>query len=168
MNIKLKNKYLYYNDYKLRCAIGKRGITYRKKEGDQKTPKGTFSFKSIFYRKDRVRKDKIPVVRSLLKKKPIKKNMGWCDDNASKLYNKLIKFPFKYSAEKLWKLKRIYDLIIVINYNLSPVIKNKGSAIFIHIARKNYSPTEGCVALNKKDLLFLLSKVNNKTKLIIN
>ena len=94
--------------------------------------------------------------------------MGWCDDNASKLYNKLIKFPFKYSAEKLWKLKRIYDLIIVINYNLSPIIKNKGSAIFIHIARKNYSPTEGCIALNKKDLLFLLSKVNNKTKLIIN
>jgi len=163
MNIKLKNKYLYYNDYKLRCAIGKRGITLNKKEGDQKTPKGSFKLEYILYRKD-----KIPVVRSLLKKKPIKKNMGWCDDNASKLYNKLIKFPFKYSAEKLWKLKRIYDLIIVINYNLSPVIKNKGSAIFIHIARKNYSPTEGCVALNKKDLLFLLSKVNNKTKLIIN
>ena len=163
MNIKLKNKYLYYNDYKLRCAIGKRGITLNKKEGDQKTPKGSFKLEYILYRKD-----KIPAVRSLLKKKPIKKNMGWCDDNASKLYNKLIKFPFKYSAEKLWKLKRIYDLIIVINYNLSPVIKNKGSAIFIHIARKNYSPTEGCVALNKKDLLFLLSKVNNKTKLIIN
>ena len=163
MNIKLKNKYLYYNDYKLRCAIGKRGITLNKKEGDQKTPKGSFKLEYILYRKD-----KIPVVRSLLKKKQIKKNMGWCDDNASKLYNKLIKFPFKYSAEKLWKLKRIYDLIIVINYNLSPVIKNKGSAIFIHIARKNYSPTEGCVALNKKDLLFLLSKVNNKTKLIIN
>ena len=163
MNIKLKNKYLYYNDYKLRCAIGKRGITLNKKEGDQKTPKGSFKLEYILYRKD-----KIPVVRSLLKKKPIKKNMGWCDDNASKLYNKLIKFPFKYSAEKLWKLKRIYDLIIVINYNLSPVIKNKGSAIFIHIARKNYSPTEGCIALNKKDLLFLLSKVNNKTKLIIN
>ena len=163
MNIKLKNKYLYYNDYKLRCAIGKRGITLNKKEGDQKTPKGSFKLEYILYRKD-----KIPVVRSLLKKKPIKKNMGWCDDNASKLYNKLIKFPFKYSAEKLWKLKRIYDLIIVINYNLSPIIKNKGSAIFIHIARKNYSPTEGCIALNKKDLLFLLSKVNNKTKLIIN
>jgi len=148
MNIKLKNKYLYYNDYKLRCAIGKRGITLNKKEGDQKTPKGSFKLEYILYRKD-----KIPVVRSLLKKKPIKKNMGWCDDNASKLYNKLIKFPFKYSAEKLWKLKRIYDLIIVINYNLSPVIKNKGSAIFIHIARKNYSPTEGCVALNKKIII---------------
>ena len=163
MNIKLVNKFLCFDKYKLRCVVGKRGITHNKKEGDQKTPKGSFKLEYILYRKD-----KIPVVRSLLKKKPIKKNMGWCDDNASKLYNKLIKFPFKYSAEKLWKLKRIYDLIIVINYNLSPVIKNKGSAIFIHIARKNYSPTEGCVALNKKDLLFLLSKVNNKTKLIIN
>ena len=163
MNIRLINKFLYFDNYKLRCAIGKRGITNNKKEGDQKTPKGTFLFKSIFYRKD-----KISNLKSALNKKIIKKNMGWCNDPGSKHYNKLIYFPFKESAEKLWLAKRVYDVIVVINYNLKPVIKNKGSAIFLHIAKKNYSPTKGCVAINKKDMLFLITKINNKTKLIIN
>ena len=163
MNIRLINKFLYFDNYKLRCSLGKRGITNNKKEGDQKTPKGTFLFKSIFYRKD-----KISNLKSALNKKIIKKNMGWCNDPGSKHYNKLIYFPFKESAEKLWLAKRVYDVIVVINYNLKPVIKNKGSAIFLHIAKKNYSPTKGCVAINKKDMLFLITKINNKTKLIIN
>lgn len=163
MNIRLINKFLYFDNYKLRCSLGKRGITNNKKEGDQKTPKGTFLFKSIFYRKD-----KISNLKCVLNKKIIKKNMGWCNDPGSKHYNKLIYFPFKESAEKLWLAKRVYDVIVVINYNLKPVIKNKGSAIFLHIAKKNYSPTKGCVAINKKDMLFLITKINNKTKLIIN
>lgn len=163
MNIRLINKFLYFDNYKLRCTIGKRGITNNKKEGDLKTPKGNFLFKSIFYRKD-----KISNLKSALNKKIIKKNMGWCNDPGSKHYNKLIYFPFKESAEKLWLAKRVYDVIVVINYNLKPVIKNKGSAIFLHIAKKNYSPTKGCVAINKKDMLFLITKINNKTKLIIN
>jgi L,D-peptidoglycan transpeptidase YkuD (ErfK/YbiS/YcfS/YnhG family) len=162
MNIKLVNKFLYLGKYKLRCAIGKRGITCKKKEGDQKTPKGTFSFKSIFYRKDRVRN-----LKTTIKKKMITKNMGWCDDSSSKYYNKLIKLPFKKRAEKMWLEDRIYDVLIVIDYNIKPVIKNKGSAIFLHIAKKNYSPTKGCIAINMKDILFLISKINNKTKLII-
>lgn len=163
MNIRLINKFLYFDNYKLRCSLGKRGITNNKKEGDLKTPKGNFLFKSIFYRKD-----KISNLKSALNKKIIKKNMGWCNDPGSKHYNKLIYFPFKESAEKLWLAKRVYDVIVVINYNLKPVIKNKGSAIFLHIAKKNYSPTKGCVAINKKDMLFLITKINNKTKLIIN
>ncbi len=163
MNIILKNKFLYIGKYRLRCAIGKRGITLRKREGDLKTPKGSFKLNSIFYRKDKISKINFP-----LKKKIIKKNMGWCDDPHSKFYNKLIKFPFKNSAEKLWIKERIYDVIIVINYNLKPIVKNKGSAIFLHIANKNYMPTRGCVAINKKDMLLLINKINNKTKLIIN
>ena len=162
MNIKLVNKFLYLGKYKLRCAIGKRGITYKKKEGDQKTPKGTFSFKSIFYRKDRMRN-----LKTTIKKKIITKNMGWCDDSNSKYYNKLIKLPFKKKAEKMWLEDRIYDVLVVIDYNIKPVIKNKGSAIFLHIAKKNYPPTKGCIAINKKDILFLINKINNKTKLII-
>jgi L,D-peptidoglycan transpeptidase YkuD (ErfK/YbiS/YcfS/YnhG family) len=162
MNIKLVNKFLYLGKYKLRCAIGKRGITYKKKEGDQKTPKGTFSFKSIFYRKDRMRN-----LKTTIKKKIITKNMGWCDDSNSKYYNKLIKLPFKKKAEKMWLEDGIYDVLVVIDYNIKPVIKNKGSAIFLHIAKKNYPPTKGCIAINKKDILFLINKINNKTKLII-
>ena len=163
MNIKLKNKYLYFDKYKIKCAIGKRGITSKKVEGDKKTPRGTFRLKSIFYRKDRVSK-----IKSSLLKKKIKKNMGWCDDVRSKYYNKIIYFPFNLSAEKLWLKEKIYDVVVVINYNLKPVIKEKGSAIFLHIAKKNYQSTNGCIAIKKKDMLLLINKINNKTKIIIN
>jgi L,D-peptidoglycan transpeptidase YkuD (ErfK/YbiS/YcfS/YnhG family) len=163
MNIKLINKFLYIDKYKLRCSIGKRGITLNKKEGDLKTPKGIFKFKSIFYRKDRVGN-----LKTLLKKKIIKKDMGWCDDPNLKNYNKLIKFPFKGRAEKMWLKDRIYDVLIVIDYNLKPIVTNKGSAIFLHIAKKNYSTTKGCIGVRKKDIIFLAHKINNKTKIIIN
>ena len=118
MNIKLKGKYLYYLKYKIKCSIGKEGITKNKKEGDLKTPKGKFKLKLIFYRKD-----KIKILKTSLKKIAIQKNMGWCDDIKSKKYNKLISFPFKYSAEKLWRKDNIYDVAIVLNYNLNPVKK---------------------------------------------
>ena len=162
MNIILKNKILFIDNYKLRCSIGKRGITSNKKEGDSKTPKGSFLLKSIFYRKD-----KIYNLRSSLRKKIITKDMGWCDDVSSIHYNKLIRFPFSHGAEKLWLRDRIYDVIIIINYNLKPVIKNKGSAIFLHMAKKNYSPTKGCIAISKRDMLLLIGKIGKKTKLII-
>ena len=163
MNIKLKQNFLYFGEYRIKCAIGKRGITSRKVEGDNKTPKGTFTLKSIFYRKDR-----IPKLKTSLKKIVIKKNIGWCDESSSRQYNKMIKFPFRLSAEKLWLKDNIYDVIIVINYNLKPAIQNKGSAIFLHIAKKNYKPTKGCIAISKKDIIFLSSKVNSKTKIKIN
>ena len=163
MNNKLKNKFLYFNQYKIKCTIGKRGITTKKIEGDKKTPKGIFTFKSIFYRKDRISK-----LKTQLKKYIIKKNMGWCDDTSSNNYNKMIKFPFRKSAEKLWLKNTIYDVIIIINYNHKPIVKNKGSAIFLHIARKNYKPTNGCIAVTKKNIKILASIINTKTKIIIN
>ena len=94
--------------------------------------------------------------------------MGWCDDTNSKYYNKIVKLPFRLSAEKLWLKENIYDLIIVINYNLNPVIKNKGSAIFIHIATNDFKPTAGCVALQKDDLIKVLSMMDSKTKISLN
>ena len=93
--------------------------------------------------------------------------MGWCDDSRSKKYNKEIHFPFKYSAEKLYRKDRIYDIIINIKYNYSPVLKNKGSAIFLHLINKKYKPTKGCVALSKKDLLKILPFINKNTKISI-
>ena len=162
MHIKLKNKKLYFGEYKVKCAIGKRGISRKKREGDGCTPKGFFKFKYLFYRKDRVAK-----IKSYLKKIIIKKNMGWCDDPGSNSYNKLIKFPFTHSAEKLYRKESIYDVILVIDYNLKPIVKDKGSAIFLHITKKNYSPTKGCVAISKKDMKLLLTFINKKTKLII-
>jgi L,D-peptidoglycan transpeptidase YkuD (ErfK/YbiS/YcfS/YnhG family) len=162
MNIKLIDKYLYFNKYKIKCAVGKRGITPQKIEGDNKTPAGIFEFNSIFYRKDR-----IPKIVTDLKKIIIKKNMGWCDDSSSKFYNKLITFPFNFTAEKLWIKDNIYDLILIINYNTKPIIKKKGSAIFLHISRKNYAPTKGCIAVSKKDMNLLIKKINSQTRLEI-
>ena len=163
MNIKLKKKFLYINNYKVKCAVGKRGITSKKIEGDNKTPAGIYKFKSIYYRKDR-----IPKINSKIKKIIIKKDMGWCDDTKSKFYNKLIKFPFKGRAEKLWLNKNIYDIIIVINYNMNPIINNKGSAVFLHLSTKNYAPTKGCIAISKKNMHFIIGKISNKTNIEIN
>mgnify|MGYP006168862313 CR=1 FL=1 len=158
MHIKLIKKKIHINDYRLNCAIGKRGITKYKKEGDLSTPRGTFKLKTLFYRKDRVKN-----LNTGLKKIAIKKNMGWCNDPKSKYYNKLIKLPFKYNYEKLYKKNNTYDIFIVLNYNYNPVVKKKGSAIFLHIAKKNYKPTLGCVALSKKNFKLLLNYVKRNT-----
>ena len=162
MNIYIKKKLLTYKDYKIKCSIGKSGTKKSKKEGDLATPVGKFNLGSLYYRKDRI---KLP--RCQLIKKIIKKNMGWCDDVRSNSYNKEITFPFKFKAEKLYKKKSIYDLIINIKYNQKPIIKNKGSAIFLHVASKNYKPTKGCIAIKKKDFLKILPFIKKEQKLLL-
>ena len=158
MHIIIKNKKLLINDYKVKCAIGKRGIDIKKKEGDQITPKGKFKIVKILYRKDRISN-----LKSKINKVPIDKSMGWCDDPKSKQYNKLINFPFKYSAEKLYRSDNIYDIILVLNFNIKPTRKNRGSAIFIHIAKRNYRHTEGCIGIYKKSLKKITKQINQKT-----
>jgi len=93
--------------------------------------------------------------------------MGWCNDIKSKKYNREIHFPFKYSAEKLHINKKNYDILINIKYNYSPVIKGKGSAIFLHLTNKKYKPTKGCIAILKKDFMKLLPLINKSTKILI-
>jgi L,D-peptidoglycan transpeptidase YkuD (ErfK/YbiS/YcfS/YnhG family) len=158
MHILINKKYLTFNKYKAKCALGKRGIGYKKKEGDLITPKGLYKIKYILYRKDRIK-----VINSKLKKIVIKRNTGWCDDPRSTKYNTLIKLPSNYSHEKLYKKENVYDVILVLNYNMSPVIKNKGSAIFIHVAKNNYEKTEGCVAIKKVQLLKIIKELKTKT-----
>ena len=158
-----KSGYLKYKNFKFRCALGEHGISEKKKEGDKITPKGIYKIVNVYYRQDRIKK-----ISSKLKLVKIKKNMGWCDDPDSKNYNELIKVPAKYSYEKLFRNENTYDLIIVLNYNMNPVIKNKGSAIFIHVAKKNYSKTAGCIALKKTHLTKLIENINKRTKVVIN
>tara|TARA_B100001093_G_C26823429_1_gene1012920 strand:+ start:787 stop:1287 length:501 start_codon:yes stop_codon:yes gene_type:complete len=162
MHILINKKYLTFKNYKAKCAIGKRGIGLKRKEGDQITPKGKYKINYILYRKDRIKK-----IRSKLKKIIITKNMGWCDDPKSTDYNKLIKLPSNYSYERLYKKENVYDLILVLNFNMGPIVKKRGSAIFIHIAKKNYKKTEGCVAINKIQLLKIIKELNKKTKVLI-
>ena len=107
MNIIIKNRFLLYKGYKIKCSIGKNGTTSSKKEADLSTPKGLFKMGTLYYRKDRIKLNKCKI-----KKKVIKKNMGWCDDIKSKKYNREIYFPFKFSAEKLYISKKNYDIFI--------------------------------------------------------
>ena len=161
MHILINKNYLTYNKLKVKCAIGKKGIGYKKKEGDLITPRGQFKIKFILYRKDRVK------ISTKLRTKIIKKKMGWCDDPKSSHYNKLIKLPFAYKHEKLFINEDIYDIILVLDYNMNPIKKNKGSAIFIHIAKKNFRKTEGCVAIRKPSLIKLVKEINPKIKVKI-
>jgi len=158
-----KSGYLKYKNFKFRCSLGKAGIKKKKKEGDQVTPKGIFEVIKIYYRKDKIKK-----IISSIKKIQIKKNMGWCDDPKSDLYNQQIKLPSKFSYEKLYRKDGLYDIILVLNYNTSPIVKKKGSAIFIHIAKRKFKPTEGCIGLKKNDLIKLLKKIKKNTKIKVN
>jgi len=163
MIIVKKSGYLKYKNLKFRCALGKGGAKKKTMEGDNITPKGIFKIIKIYYRPDRIKK-----IKTLIKKIKIKKNMGWCDDPNSRFYNKLINLPTKYSHEKLYRNDSLYDLIVVLSYNTNPIIKNRGSAIFMHIANNSYKKTKGCIALKKEHLIEIISKIKKNTKIKIN
>jgi L,D-peptidoglycan transpeptidase YkuD (ErfK/YbiS/YcfS/YnhG family) len=163
MIIVKKSGYLKYKNFKYRCALGKGGVNKKVKEGDGITPKGVFKITKIYYRAD-----KIKIIKTNIKKIKITKNMGWCDDPVSRFYNRQIKLPSKFSYEKLYRNDDLYDLIAVINYNTNPIIKNKGSAIFMHISKNSYKKTQGCIALKEKDLIKILTEIKKNTKIKIN
>ena len=158
----VRNKVLKYKNFLYKCAIGKNGITNNKIEGDKCTPSGIYSIDQIYYRKDRL---SLPAID--FQTTPINKNFGWCDDTTSSHYNKFIEFPFSHRAEILFREDEIYNIICVIGYNSNPIIKNKGSAIFLHVANTDYSGTAGCLALKQSDLIELLQNINIDTKIHI-
>ena len=159
MTILVKNKHtLQIDEFKFQCCIGKKGSTSNKKEGDKKTPKGTFKIENLYFRKDRIDKPE-----TLIKCVEIKNNMGWCDDiRFSKKYNKLLKIEKSIKYEKLKRKDYKYDLLIPIMYNFKKPILGKGSCIFIHLT-KDYKPTAGCVALKKKDFLIMLKLIKKNS-----
>ena len=162
MIIVKESGHLTFKNLKFRCTLGKAGIGKKIREGDSITPRGIFKLVKVFYRADKIKN-----LQTSLKKIRIKKNMGWCDDSKSKFYNKLIRLPSNFGCEKLYRSDRLYDLVVVLNYNLNPIIKNRGSAIFIHVAKKTFKKTEGCIALNKENLINLLSVIRKNTKIKI-
>jgi len=156
------NGKLIWENQEFRCALGKSGISKNKREGDGATPAGCFPVKEVFYRSDRIKKPE-----TIIPTRPLNKNDGWCDDPKDKNYNKFVKLPYFASAESLWRNDNLYDIIITLGYNDSPPIPEKGSAIFIHTARPNYSPTAGCIALVKPDIRKLLKKINKESLVCI-
>ena len=163
MTIILKNKHtLQVDDFYFKCCVGNKGLSKKKKEGDQKTPIGTFKIENLYYRNDRIKKPK-----TSLKCIPINEKMGWSNDVClKKTYNKLIKINGKIKHEKLKRRDYKYNLLIPIKYNFRKPIIGNGSCIFIHLT-KNYKPTAGCIALKEKDFLIMLKIINNKTKIKI-
>tara|TARA_B100001057_G_scaffold456355_1_gene503672 strand:+ start:632 stop:1123 length:492 start_codon:yes stop_codon:yes gene_type:complete len=163
MIILLKNKHtLQVGDFYFKCSVGKHGISKNKTEGDKKTPAGIYKIGPLYYRKNRVKN-----LETKLKCIKINQKMVWSNDaRYFRNYNKLIYTPTIVSHEKLYRKDYKYDLLIPIKYNYSKSILGKGSCIFIHLT-KNFQPTAGCIALDKKDFLIMLRIINKNTKIKI-
>ena len=154
-NIGTTEIYLSYKGLDVKCCIGSGGLILDKKEGDGCTPIGSWPLRRVFYRPD---KGKKPITGLPIFK--ITRKMGWCDDPLDPdNYNSLIEIPYKFNYERLWRDDEIYDIVVALGYNDRSPVLGKGSAVFMHIARKGFSPTKGCIALEKIDLLELLSKI---------
>ena len=147
---------------KKRAAIGPAGIAIKGGEGDGITPRGRFPVREIFYRADR-----IPAPRTSLPLRKIEKDDGWCDAPDDPNYNRLVKLPYPASAEHMWREDHLYDLVAVLGYNDDPVVPGKGSAIFLHLAKPDYSPTHGCVALAYDDLLKAIEQLQPGDQVVI-
>ncbi|CAO3415581.1 L,D-transpeptidase family protein [Azospirillum doebereinerae] len=135
----------------VRCALGRGGILADKREGDGGTPVGRFPLRRVLWRADR-----LTVPDTGLPTSPIAEDDGWCDAPSDPAYNRPVKRPYHASHEALWREDGVYDVIVVMGHNDDPVVPGRGSAVFLHVARPGWTPTEGCVALALDDLLRLL------------
>ncbi len=137
-----------------RCALGKGGVRRAedKQEGDGATPASLMPLRRVLFRADRVAPPACAVARE-----PLAPADGWCDDPGHPDYNRAVRLPFTASHEELWRADALYDVIGVLGWNDQPVQRGRGSAIFLHVARPDLAPTEGCVALPLRDLLAVLA-----------
>jgi L,D-peptidoglycan transpeptidase YkuD (ErfK/YbiS/YcfS/YnhG family) len=137
------------------CALGRSGRKARKREGDGATPVGCWRVERVLYRADRGRRPStgLPVRR-------LEPEDGWCDAPADRNYNRLVRHPYPASAERLWRVDHLYDVVVVLSHNTRPRVRGGGSAVFMHLARPGYAPTEGCIALRQEHLLRLLRRLS--------
>ena len=154
---------LMLNGRQIDCFFGKGGVTPEKdkREGDHKSPLGAFPIRKVFWRAD-----KGPRPQSPFETIAIEENFGWCDAKDDSNYNKFVLHPYPASAEKLWRNDDLYDIIVVLGHNDSPVIAGMGSAIFLHCTREGYAGSEGCLAISNSDLRELLDHSTLCTKII--
>ena len=146
----------------LPVALGRSGIRANKREGDGGTPRGTFRLRRLWWRADRTLRP-----QTALMSRRIGPDVGWCEDPRNRAYNRPIRVPPGSTADRLWREDHLYDLIVEIDHNTRPRIAWRGSAVFIHVAREGFSPTAGCVALNRPALHRLLSQVGPHTRLTV-
>jgi L,D-peptidoglycan transpeptidase YkuD (ErfK/YbiS/YcfS/YnhG family) len=151
-----------FGRFQLPCALGRSGIRALKREGDGATPRGKFRVRQAFYRGDKVLRPRTGIgLRSL------EPQFGWCDAPGDRNYNRFVSHPYPASAEYMWRDDELYDLVIVLGYNDEPRVQGRGSAVFMHVARAGFRPTEGCVALRRSDLLKLMPHLKSTTRVCI-
>lgn len=136
----------------LPCVLGANGITHMKREGDSATPAGRLKLLSLI-----VRPDRGPRSVAAVPVRAMRRSDGWCDDPASGAYNRPLRLPSSAGHETMWRDDRLYDVVGVLDWNFRPRIRRRGSAIFLHVARPDYAPTAGCIALAPRDLRLLLA-----------
>jgi L,D-peptidoglycan transpeptidase YkuD (ErfK/YbiS/YcfS/YnhG family) len=146
----------------LHCAIGRSGRRPKQREGDGITPLGRWPVREVLYRADRVARP-----RTGLPARPIRPHDGWCDAPFDRNYNRKVALPYPASHERLWRDDALYDLVVVLGYNDRPRSLGRGSAIFMHLARTNYAPTAGCIALSRPDMLKLLARLGPGDAILI-
>ena len=151
MNLEYHGGYLYWPGGKTRAAVGAAGVNRNKREGDKATPAGTFQLPFGMYRPDRI---KLP--DTSLPMTPVWQAHAWVDDPDDPKYNQLVELPYTAHTEEMWRTDGIYDLLVVVGYNMNPTRPGAGSAIFLHIARPDFTPTEGCIAIERSALLELV------------
>jgi len=144
------------------CALGRGGIVADKREGDGGTPVGRFPSRCVLYRADRIERP-----RTALPLRPLHRDDGWCDQPFAPTYNCMVSLPHPFRHERLWREDYVYDLILVIGHNDAPPIAGRGSAIFVHLAREDYAPTEGCIAFAREDLLQILSRLTPESEVVV-
>ncbi len=140
------------------CALGRSGIAGSKREGDGATPRGAWRPVAVYFRADR-----LPRPATRLPTRPLKADDGWCDDPADRRYNRPVRLPHAGHHERLWRDDRLYDVIVVLDYNLFRPRKGAGSAIFLHIAGPGFPPTEGCIAITSAAMHRLLTRIDRRT-----
>lgn len=145
-----------------RCAVGRAGIAEKQSEGDGVTPIGRWALRRVLYRGDRLDEP-----RTILPVEKIDPDDAWCDIAGDPNYNRLVRLPYATLDERLWRENSVYDIVVVVGFNDAPVISGKGSAIFLHIARPDYAPTAGCVALSRDDLLEALTQLKRNDRLVM-
>jgi L,D-peptidoglycan transpeptidase YkuD (ErfK/YbiS/YcfS/YnhG family) len=144
------------------CAIGRGGVAADKHEGDGATPAGCWPLRRVLFRPDRLRAPETPLTVAALDPED-----GWCDAPEDPRYNQPVRLPYPARHEELWREDGIYDVIVVLGHNDEPPIPGKGSAIFLHVAREDYGPTEGCVALALPDLLSFLAEAGADSRVCV-
>ncbi|MBV8508192.1 MAG: L,D-transpeptidase family protein [Alphaproteobacteria bacterium] len=153
-NLEYRDRVLRWPGGSATAAAGRAGVRRDKREGDGATPAGTFSLVFGLYRPDRVEPP-----RSALPMRPMRPEQGWVDAPGDPNYNRLVSLPYPASAEHMWRDDPVYDVVVVISYNMDPIVPGAGSAIFLHVARPDFSGTDGCVAVRKDVLLRLLPRL---------